>query len=425
MHSHKFLVAAIAGLGFLSTLSAQISIDRGRLIGLAADTTAPSVTPPTVQRQVLCRDAARVCAGIGQPATAWAGGLAYNAARASIWQTQGTRMAEHAIDDCRRLCSVPAQLLLGPGSVATGLALVEGTGTLYQIESIPGTAALHQWSLANCPPQVTTSCRIALPSDRHLAGAVAVDRRSGFIYYATSVFGPTTINPLNQILVARLADPCSVLCSFPVAACSPTQRLGPITGLALDECDLRLYATDGNNTVSLRSASATPCDYVVENCCPRGPAGSQSWFGLDIEGVHPIPVGDSCLGGRCPDCNRMRLIAHGDPAVGNPFFGISVVDGPAGGRAFLAFNVGRCTNQTVPFLCGPFYPDLNTLPPVIISLGVLGGAGCNGSLRSAIPVPVDYSLCEGALCFQGIVICPVASQPSIALTNALQIIIDA
>lgn len=416
---------AIAMLTVASALSAQGTIDRGRLIGLAADFGGPAITPATVQRQLLCRDAARVCAGIGQPVTEWAGGLAYNGANASVWQTQGTRMAEHAIGTCDLLCSSPAELQLGAGSLATGLAISEAAATLYQLESLPGMGALHQWSIAQCPPTVFASCRFALPTNRHIAGSVTVDRKNGWILYAASIFGPAPAGPQNTILVAQLTDPCNIVCTFPVLACNPTAPLGAITGLAFDDCDELLYVTDGTKTLSMRRTALQPCSYQPVACCLIGPAGNQSWAGIDIEAVHPVALGQSCLGGNCPNCGNLALVAHGDPNVGNPDFGISIVNGPVGGRAFLAFNVGRCTPQNLPIFCGPFYPDIGALPPVIIGLGVLnGGAPCDGSIRSRIAVPLDFSLCGGALCFQGIVLCPVAVQPSVALTNALQILVD-
>ena len=417
-------IATAVALLLAGSLAAQITPDRARIIGLAADMPGPAVTPATVQNQILCRPPARVCQGIGTPAV-WAGGLAYNGSHRSVWQTQGTRMAEHRIDTCDLLCSVPAHLTLGAGSLATGLALSEATATLYQLESRPGEAALHQWSLTNCPPTVFASCRFALPSLRHVASAVAVDRRAGYIFYATSVFGMPSTGPANRILVAQLVDPCTILCSIPVGACTAAVVLGPLTGLAFDDCDSLLYATDGTNTVTLQRTALPPCSFVTVRCCSRGPLGGQQWAGIDIEAVHAIEVGHSCLGGNCPNCGNLALVAHGDPNVGNPDFAISIENGPAGGRGFLAYNVGRCVSQTLPLFCGPFYPDITFLPPVIIGIGPLVGVGCNGSVRSHIAVPLDYSLCGGALCFQGLVLCPVALQPSVALTNALQIVVDA
>ncbi|MBI5851724.1 MAG: hypothetical protein HZB39_11965 [Planctomycetes bacterium] len=425
MFVHPRTAIAFAVLTVAGSLGAQGTIDRGRLIGLAADAGGPAITPPTVQRQILCREPTRVCAGVGQPVTDWAGGLAYNASNASVWQTQGTRMAENAIATCDLLCSVPAELILGAGSVATGLALSEASATLYQIESLPGIAALHQWSLTNCPPTVFSSCRVLLPTNRHIAGSVTVDRKHGWIFYAASIFGPTPTGPQNTILVAQLTYPCNIVCTFPVLACNTATPLGPITGTAFDDCDELLHVTDGVRTVTLRRSGLQPCSFQIVGCCTTGPLANQQWAGIDIESIHPVPVGQSCLGGNCPNCGAMELFAHGDPNVGNPDFAIGIANGPVGGRAFLAFNVGRCVPQNVPFLCGPFYPEIGALPPVIITLGVLtGSAPCDGSIRSRIPVPLDFSLCGGAMCFQGIVLCPVAVQPSIGLTNALQIVVD-
>jgi hypothetical protein len=397
----------------------------GRLIGYAAEVAGPVITPPMIQRQQLCNPTERVCPSpVGSPAADWAGGLAYNAMRGSVWHTQGSRMAETRIGDCALLCSVPANLTLGVGSLATGLALSEENFALYQLESLPGAAALHTFHIRSCPPQVIASCRIQLPSLLHVAGAVEIDRRNGFVFYASSVFSPITpVGPQNTVLVAQLSDPCNIVCRFPVDGCGAA-RLGPIRGMAYDDCDGTLFLTDGKQTVTMRRSGLSPCSFQEVLCCQQGPP-NQLWFGLDIEAIHARPIGQSCLGPGCRPCPNMELVAHGDPTVGNPQFALSIVNGEQGARAFLWFNIGQCRPQNVPFLCGPFYPLLSP-PPAVLTLGPLSGgvAGCDASATLPIPVPVDYSLCGGQLCFQGLVLC-APSLTAIGLTNGLQIVVDA
>ena len=234
-------------------LSAQSTSSPSGLIGF----TSGATTSPLIQRQVICRPSTRVCGSGLSSASNWAGGAAFNAIQSSVWHTQGSRMAEIRVSDCRLLCSTPAHLILGTGSVASGLALSEARNELYQLEAIRGTAALHTRHLRSCVLNVLSSCRIALPSARHSAGAVAIDQRTGVFYYATSVFPTTgsTLPPQNIILVAKASRPCDIICRFSVQDCK-TNRLGPITAMAFDACSGLLYVSDGKMTsVHKRSAS--------------------------------------------------------------------------------------------------------------------------------------------------------------------------
>ncbi|MBK8974834.1 MAG: hypothetical protein IPM29_02820 [Planctomycetes bacterium] len=57
-------------------------------------------------------------------------------------------------------------------------------------------------------------------------------------------------------------------------------------------------------------------------------------------------------------------------------------------------------------------------------MGPLVGSGCNARVTYPVPVPLDYALCDGVLCFQGVVLCVNAPVPGLSLTNALQIVVD-
>lgn len=413
----RFLaVAALA-----ATVTAQGPSDR--IIGYTASP-SPAGSPPALQRQVLCNAAQRLCAAIGAPVSAHAGGAAYDGARQTLWYTQGTRLVETLIDGCSTQCTVSAALALGASSVASGLTLQESTRTLWQLETIHGTAAVHQWSLRGCPPVAGPVCRIPLPTNRHVAGAIALDGRSGFLFYAASIFG-TASGPANVVLVASVASPCNVICQFRVDACDPITPLGPITGMAHDTCSDSLYVTDGRNVVQLRKTSSRPCDWQAVSCCTQ-PPNNQRWYGVDVEPLHPRDIGRSCVGRGCPNCTDMRLVALGDPVIGNQLFGFRVEGGPTGGLAFLAFNIGDCQPHGVAFLCGPIYPAL--LPPLaIVPMGPLtGSATCRGAVTLPVPVPIDYGLCGGAMCFQGIVLCRTpGSIGGVSLTNGVQVVVDA
>ena len=233
-------------------LPAQVQT-RGHLIGYTAPTGSPALTPPAVLRQTVCNPLERVCAtaDIGIPVATHAGGLAYDGGAKAVWYTQGTRLFQISLDGCERLCAAATERTLGTGTLTTGLAFSEARRSLYQLESIPGVAALHTLSAVPCPPRSTGACRFQLPSNRHLAGAVAIDQRNGFVFYAASIFDPAAANPQNVVLGAQLSNPCNIVCRLPVPNCGRVS-LRAIRGMAYDDCDGVLYVTDGSQTTILR-----------------------------------------------------------------------------------------------------------------------------------------------------------------------------
>ncbi|MEM7201922.1 MAG: hypothetical protein AAF628_16770 [Planctomycetota bacterium] len=412
----RILAAASAAALLCAPLLAQPTTP-DRLIGL---TTGGPVVTPQVSRQQLCQTPSLVCpTGIASP-SGHAGGAAYNALNASIWVTQGTRMEERRIADCQLICSTPANLTLGAGSVATGLAICESRFQMLQLESVLGNAAVSVRHIRSCPPQVISVCSFNLPSPRHLAGAVAVDDRNGRVFYATSVFGGL-VSPQNTVLVARLDDPCNILCRFTVDSCDATTRLGAIVGAAYDACSGALYFTDGTNTTCMRepSPATTPCSFRSVRCCPTG--GLLTWHGLDIEPAHPRTVGSSCIGRNCPNCPNQALVANGDPSVGNPGFSISGENLPAGMIFVLGVSPGRCQVPGLPFSCGRY-----VLGPraIFLPASMVGGMRCDGQVLTSLPIPKDYSLCGLSLCAQGFVVCRTPIGNGISVLNALDVTVS-
>lgn len=414
---HPLILTGALG-ALVAATSAQVVSPR-QLIGFGSDPAA--VASPAILSQTLCQPGVRVCpTGVG-PAIGHAGGAAFNALNASLWHTQGTRMAEIRLDGCQLLCSVAANLTLGPGSVATGLEICEARYQMLQLESVPGAAALSFFHLRSCPPQVTATCRFALPSVRHIAGAVALDEAHDLVLYAASIFG--AVVPANTLLIARAGSPCDIVCRAPLDNCGLTP-LGAITGMTYDACTQLLYVTDGRQTAIFSNRAATsPCDFVPVGCCPRSPGiAGYTWHGLDLEPAHPRAVGTSCLNDRCPDCNTMALTAHGDPALGNPAFRIDLTDAPTGGLFQLGIAAGPCT-AGFPIFCGRWHTDITTLV-LLPFVPINGSVRCDGTASVGLPVPKDYALCGARLCAQGIVVCPpFALPPSLGLTNALDLVL--
>lgn len=407
-------------LTLAATLLAGAAPAQRTLIGFATDN--PALTPNALVRQVQCQPGTRVCpTGMPTPPSPWGGGAAYNAAHRSVWHTQGTRMSEVRIDDCQLLCSEAANLTLGPGSLCTGLEICESRDAMYAVESVPGAAALTVWDLRACPPAVRSVCRFTLPSRNHIAGAVAVDERQDRIFYAASLW--TTAVPQNVVLVARLSDPCNIVCQFPVETCGNTGMVA-LTGMTYDACEGALYVTDGTQTVVLRSRPTAPCDFVAVACCPRSPGlGTYVWHGIDIEPVHAGSVGASCTGLNCPTCPAMALSAIGDPVVGNPQFGLSLANAPSPSVFVGAIAPGPCHLPGLPVFCGRWHTDLAGIV-WLPGLGLAGAPGCNGNIDVRLPIPYDYVLCGANLCVQGVVVCRNSTAFGLGLTNALELRID-
>lgn len=393
------------------------------LIGLGVDPAGN--LPPAILRQALCQPGARVCAALapviipGPPA--WAGGLAYNPRKRTVWYSTGPFLIEQGIEDCALVCRAPAAPVLGPLSTVSGLDLAVATGVLFQIETVPGVLALHQWNIAACPPLPGPVCQLLLPTPQHLAGGVAIDQQNGMIFYAASVFagGP----PANVLLGAMLGNPCNIVCRLPLPACGPLP-LGPITALAYDECRQSLYVSDGAQTLTLRRTALGPCDFQPVLCCPTSPAvGPYGWVGFDVEADHPQQVGASCFGAGCVACPNMELRALGDAVIGNPMFALQLDQGPVGNLMALAVAPGGCAVPGLPVLCGQWHPDLGT--SIFLPFApIVGGAPCQGQATVPLPIPADYSLCGGALCFQGVIVCLTSAPPGLGLTNAVGVVLN-
>jgi hypothetical protein len=407
----------------LLAAAASAQLTRGRLIGFASD--AGALVPPQVVNQTLCAAGARACPSpLPAPTAAHAGGAAYSAFNRSVWHTEGTRIVETGIDPCQLICSVSANLVLGPNSLATGLSVCESRYQLLQLESVPGAAALSVFHIRSCPPAVISTCRVTLPTPQHLAGAVALAEREGLIFYGASVFG--AVVPANVVLVARDGDPCNVVCRFDAAGCGTLARLGPITGMAYDDCERLLYITDGRQTaVYANRGGTTPCDFQPITCCGDSPnVGNLRWHGFDVEPRHPGVVGMNCLERRCPNCTSMALTALGDPTVGNPRFAIELRDAPTGSVFQLGIAAGPCRPVGLPIFCGNWHTDLGSLV-LLPFMPISGSTTCDGTATLGLPIPKDYALCGAALCVQGLVVCrPVVLPPAIGLTNALALFLD-
>jgi hypothetical protein len=417
------MIRPFSTLAVAAALFAMSAPAQGRLIGLTAGNTGVS---PELRRQTVCSLPERVCpTGISSPA-GFAGGAAYNAINRSVWHTQGTRMAEIRIGDCQLLCSAPAVLTLGPGSLASGLTISERFATLFQLESVPGAARIHALNIRSCPPEPVgvVPCTVNLPTNFHLAGALALDEKRGTFFVAASVFGAAL--PNNQVLVLRRDAPCAELCRFRVDTCGGT-NLGAIRAMAHDTCNQRLYVSDGKDTVVFDTTNLLVggnCNPTLLSCCVV-PPGNQEWYGFDIEPNHAASVGQSCTDHNCPSCPSMRLVEGADATVGNQSYNVRVVDAPAGTFATVGIGAGACSPPGLPLFCGRWHAL--SLPLIFTGVFPLSGTPgqCDGTGATRIPIPFDFGLCGGTVCLQAVIACPTGDpfRLGFGLTNALDVVI--
>lgn len=326
------------------------------------------------------------------------GGTAYDATRSAVWVSNGSVL--EAVDPvaCRVICA-PHQLPSVTNSRITGLAINESEGVLVTT----GTDnAIRQYRL-ECPvTRLLSRCDAsgAIPAG-HTIGGIATDDVRDLVLYSSSDFSATA--PANTLYVARRADPCNPLCRIAVPACG-NNRLGAITGVAFDPCDLVVWATDGQHTVGLRLSGISPCSVQEIQCCTL--PGNTGYVGLALIPSRATSAGQSCTNLGCPTCPGMAHVTSGDPALGNSSFSLDLVGAPRGSRAAIWIAGGACNAPGVsiaPF-CGPILVPLIP-PPIVINLGTGPGIGCGGGFQVSVPIPLDRSLCGGTLSSQCFGIC--------------------
>jgi len=411
---HQCTWNLLASVLLVAGIAAQPS--PGQLIGFTAQSASSGIT-----RQTICQPPTNVCPNaLPEPTQAYAGGAAYNPADHSVWHTQGTRLVQNYIDTCKQPCLTAAFLSLGPNSQASGLTINPARNEMYQVESLPGTAAVVTYSLKNpagpCPVMMT-ACKVALPSAVHLAGAIAYDQKRDLIYVAASVFGAAA--PQNTLYIYRRADPsCQPFCKVQVDQCS-TGILQAIRGMAYDECQDVMYLTDGRQTSTQVVIWAANCPtFRPLNCCVLNHPAGELWYGFDIESEHARLAGKSCTQPSCAACPNLSLNAVGDPAIGNFQFGAQFANGPTGGVGLVFMGPGPCQVPGLPILCGELYTPL---PLFLLGATGLAGAGiCDGQGVVSAAIPNDHTLCGGIVCLQGVVIC-FGAPIGIGLTNGVQI----
>lgn len=361
---------------------------------------------PRIQRQSNCQATALCGPILGLPPTPAAGGTAYDPIRQVVWDTDGVNLVSVTYlttgGPCRIVCAPAPVPGLPAGAVATGLAFEEdgtGAGVLWCVDSAFQLQAFA-WPTRSCPG-VGTRCSIAafMPTPNHVPGGLAVSEANRTIFWSASDFTSGVAN--NWIFGAPLANPCVPGCRLQVGGCGGLP-LGPITGLAFNDCNNEMYITDGRNIATgqyFPPTALVPCRLVITSCCPVSTAVA-TWYGLCVEPDHDTRVGTNCLGAPCPPC-PMILSAIGDASLGNSAFSYRLTAAPPGATTFCLFNVGACT-PGFPFLCGTFHVPLS---PVVISTVVTVGGACAAVANHPLPIPMSPWLCGAPISAQDVVVC--------------------
>lgn len=394
-------------------LSASVAAQASSLVG-----GANVAGNPTLLRQQNCQPA-RMCTPIlALPTTPFAGGTAYDPIRQVVWDTDGLQIASVTYlsgsgGPCRVICAPQPVPGLPAGAVATGLAFEEdasGAGRLWCIDSAFQLQAFG-WPTRSCPG-IGTRCSVAnfMPTPNHRPGGLAISEANGTIFWSTSDFTGGVAN--NWIFGCNIATPCQPVCRLQVGGCLGVP-LGPITGLAFDDCTDTMYITDGRNVATAQyfpPSAVAPCRLVITSCCPSSTVAG-AYYGLCVEPAHDTRVGTNCLSAPCPAC-PMLFSAQGDASLGNGTFGYRLSGAPPGATAFCLFNVGACT-PGIPFLCGSFYVPLS---PIILGSAVTVGGACAAQAFQPLPIPMNPSLCNLPISAQDVVVC---AGGGFGLTNAV------
>ena len=338
---------------------------------------------------------------LGTASTAWAGGTGYDPRFQAVWSSDGINMELRGIKACNPICRGTAVRVLGATSRVSGLAVNDSRSRLFQLETIPGTFAIVTYNIRSPKKDCfvrTAACKANTLTQRGLATGLAYDETRDVIYIATSE--ATSTGFAHFILVVRAASPCKIVCKWQIPGTCLTSKT-IVTGLAYDDCTSpMLYVTNGINHLEVAVGSATSCSFKAGKCC----TASGRYRGLAlIPGWTIRHVGKPCLTKPCLNCNQMHMSTFGgDPSLGNPAFGVELVQAPAGSLAGMFLRIGGC-NAGFPYLCGSFHAFPFHAGPIILPIT---GSGCNGRAAINLPVPANNVFCGLRICFQSIVVCP-------------------
>lgn len=332
--------------------------------------------------------------GLNLPA--FAGGTGWDPVRSGAWVSNGLVLAKYD-DQCQVQCPPMPVPTLAPNAVITGIEVVVGLNQVWLIDS---TGVLHRYT-NTCPPQPIGSCNTGLAQTAigNVTTGLAVDEGAGFVFISYPMW------PVggNMIAVLPMGAMCQVSQQFPVPC--TTIAAGPITGLACDWGNQRLYATDGASTTAISYVPGGATVAVTgANCCPPMVV-LDPMVGLAIRPGGATSIGQPCNNGPCAPCPMSHSLRN-DPLLGNAQFSLGLDNAQQSVFAFCMLGSGPCVNAgpvAVP-LCGP----IRTIPYI----GALGAnitmgppVACGGTTSFNLPLPVAPALSGQIFSSQCLTVC--------------------
>ena len=327
----------------------------------------------------------------------YAGGTGWDPVRPGAWVSNGLMLAKYN-EQCQPQCPPMPIPTLAANAFITGIEVVVGLNQIWMIDS---TGILHRYTNA-CPPQPLGSCNTGLGQTAigNVTTGLAVDEGAGFLFISYPMF------PVggNMIAVIPMGAMCQVSQQFAVPPCAAL-AMGPITGLACDWGNQRLYATDGATTTAIGYLPGAAMVAVLgANCCPPI-AVLDPMIGLAIRPGGATSTGQPCANGPCPPCPMDHTLRN-DPLLGNAQFRLGLDNAQQNAFAFCLLGVGPCLNfgPTIAPLCGPIL----TVP----YLGALGAnitmgppTACGGTTTFDLALPVAPALAGQVFSSQCLTVC--------------------
>jgi hypothetical protein len=327
----------------------------------------------------------------------YAGGTGWDPVRPGAWVSNGVVLAKYG-DQCQPLCPPMPIPTLSPNAFITGIEVVVGLNQIWMIDS---TGILHRYT-NTCPPQPLGSCNTGLAQTAigNVTTGLAVDEGAGFIFISYPMFPGGG----NMIAVLPMGALCQVSQQFPVPPCAIV-GMGPITGLACDWGNQRLYATDGANTTAISYIPGGAMVAVLgANCCPPIVVVDRM-IGLAIRPGGATSAGQPCANGPCAPCPMSHTLRN-DPLLGNAQFRLGLDDAQQNTFAFCLLGAGPCVNigPIAPPLCGPIL----TMPYIgALGANITMGAPtpCGGTTSFNLPLPVAPALAGQVFSSQCLTVC--------------------
>ena len=380
----------------------------------AVDLIALTRTTPRLLRADMGTCSLSGCAPAIAPVVAvpFAGGTAHDSVTGTTWVSNGPLIGGFDPMTCATRCA-PFAAPVPATTVVTGLACFEPQFAMFVTDSGNG---ITRFRLGACPPAIASNRCVPTPLPAgHVIGGIAASDTQALLFFSTSDWSAT--GPANRIHVSTVANPCVIACSFPIQGCGPAV-LGPITGLAYDDCKGVLWLTDGRQLMAgIWNRASCNLSQIVQCCIPTGLP--EQMVGLCINPSHAASLGTNCTNPVCPACPTMSHTSVGDATIGNPAFGLRLNNAPANQNAWLLLNVGSCgAGLTLPPFCGPFrvpIPGIFILGPI----GTGGTVGCTGGAAINLAIPNNPVFCGLRLSTQFLVVCQSGTAFGTGVSNCL------